>query len=136
MHAISQLVHVFALFLSLYHGLQTSAGAEVTVGPSQSSQELVWNLFEDVLSVVNWQSDETKTFHGSVSVSTKALLERFFWSGLDEEGLEGGKESHHFPLMYFITNELASDVPNPGWVSSSIRSKMTCIIIPGECTSC
>ena len=87
--------------LSLCHRLQTSAGAVVTVGPSQ---ELVGNLSDDVLSVVNCRSDETKTFHGNVSVSTKALLERFFWSGLDEEGLEGGKESHHFPLIYFITN--------------------------------
>lgn len=113
------MVHVFALFLSLYYGLQTSAGAEVTVGPSQ---ELVGNL-SDVLSVVNCQSGETKTFHGNASVSTKVLLETFVWSGLDEEGLEGSKESHHFPLMNFTTNELASDVPNPGWVSSSIRTK-------------
>lgn len=66
---------ICSLFRSLYHGLQTSAGAEVTVGPSQ---ELVRNLFDDVLLVVNCQSDETKTFHGNVSVSTKALLEGFF----------------------------------------------------------
>lgn len=110
---------MFALLLSLYHGLQTSAGAEVTVGPSQ---ELVGNLF-GILSVVNSQSGKTKTFHGNASVSTKVLLERFFWSGLDEEGLEGGKESHHFPLMNFTTNELASDVPNPGGVSSSVKTK-------------
>ncbi|KAM6335842.1 SPARC-related modular calcium-binding protein 1 [Podargus strigoides] len=75
-------------------------------------------------------SDETKTFRGSVSVSTKALLERFFWAGSDEEGLEGGKESHHFRLIYFITNECGSDIPNPEWLSSNIRTKMKWVIIP------
>lgn len=101
-----------------------------------ASQELVGNLFGDILSLVNCQSDETKTSHGKVSISTKALLESFFWSGLVEEGLEGDKENHHFPLIYSISNELASDVPNPGWVSGSIRTKMKRVIIPGECASC
>lgn len=134
MDACSQLVCVFALC----YFLRTMAserlqGLKVTVGPSQ---ELVENLFDDVLSVAKCQSDETKSFHGNVSVSTQALLEEFFWSGLNDEELERGKESRYFPSIYFITNELASDVPNPGWVFSSIRTKMKWVIIPGECASC
>lgn len=81
-------------------------------------------------------SDENKTFPGNISILTKALFEIFFWSSLGEEGLQGGEECYDFPFLYFITSELSSDVPNPLWVSSSIRTKRKWIIIPGEYASC
>lgn len=102
----------FSVFLSLCHGLRTSAWAEVTVG---WSQELVGKLFDDVLSVVNCQSDETKTSHGNVCFNKNFVGKVFLvWFWMREE-FEGCKKSHHFQLIYFITNELASNVPNHTW---------------------